>query len=132
MSGTGQLIAIADVFIESHPDFFEPMDWFYGELIALRRVEPLDDMGESPAEVRFRSDQHDLHVRFTDIPKIEPVAVRVMCEVPFLEDVAEVLTDRKYEHDWLRGLARTDRRIQLLDPAGNRIEIRKRWAQRTL
>ncbi len=132
MSQTGRLVAIADVFIESHPSLFEQMHWFYGELIDLRTAATIHDRGEPPTEIRFRSDRHDLCIALTDFPKIESIDVRVICEVPSLEDVTDQLTERKYDHDRLHGLAHTDRRLHLLDPAGNRVEIRRLWPQRTV
>ncbi len=132
MGSRGRLVAIDDVLIQSHPDHFESMLWFYRDLIGLKAVGNVGHGNDRPDELVFRSDQHDLRVDFREDAAIESIDVRVMCEVPSLEDVAEQLIERKIEHDWLHGLARTDRRIQLLDPAGNRVELRKLWPQRTV
>jgi catechol 2,3-dioxygenase-like lactoylglutathione lyase family enzyme len=130
MSSRGRLVAVNHVELEAPPDLADAMTWFYGDLLQLAQIRTND---ESTTNVlRFRSDRLELRVTLTDDPKIESVDRRACVEVPSIEDVAAILEDRKYEFSWHRGLQLTDRSLELLDPAGNRVEVRRHWPQRTV
>lgn len=77
--------------------------------------------------IRFRSDRMELRIKVTEDPDIEPIACRAYFEVPFLNEVMEDLEERKYPHELFRGLRYTDRHVSLLDPAGNRVILRRYW-----
>ena len=75
----------------------------------------------------FKSERLRLQIQFCPDPQIEAVAHRVHCSVLSLEEVADALDALKYEYQWIRGMQFTDRAISVLDPAGHRVLIRRRY-----
>lgn len=126
-----RLIAVDDVNIEAPPQTAEGIAWFYADLVGLQLLpKQFDGLGEeaAPADrLRFRSERHELCVSLVTKPHIEAAATRVHIEVTSLEEVARVLDERAYAYEWLRGLSFTDRSLMILDPAGNRVRLRKLW-----
>jgi hypothetical protein len=110
------------VKIEANPDCSDKLRWFYGELIGLHDVTELEN-----EVLRFRSHEFELRVKLTNEPRIESVAVRVHVWVPSLTSVKTELRDCRMEFEEHQGLTATDRRIHVLDPGGNRVEIRRGW-----
>lgn len=130
----GRLIAVSHVHLEAAPGIEPELHWFYGDLIGLRLVEVSLSPSEAGAAglaeadtIRFRSDRTELRIKVTEDPDVDPIACRAYFEVPFLAEVAEVLDERKYEYELCQGLRFTDRYLSLLDPAGNRVILRRHW-----
>ena len=98
------------------------MRWFYGELAALEECPP----HPSPnGGLCFKSDRIQLRIRFEPAPFIDNVPVRVAITLSSLEEAAAVLEERKLPYERISGLAFSDRRLHVLDPAGNRVEFRQ-------
>lgn len=130
----GRLIGVSHVHLEAAPGIEPELHWFYGDLIGLRQV----DAGPSPSgagaaglteanTIRFRSDRIELRIKVTEDPDVEPIACRAYFEVPLLPEVTAVLDERKYEYELFQGLRYTERYLSLLDPAGNRVILRRHW-----
>jgi hypothetical protein len=125
-----RLIAVDDVNIEASPHAAEEIAWFYGDLVGLQPAARPAGPGERSTmadRLCFRCERHQLCVSLVECPHIETVATRVHFEVTSLEDVARALDERGHAWEWLRGLSFTDRSLMLLDPAGNRVRLRKLW-----
>lgn len=114
--------AVDDIVLDAPPGCEEAMRWFYGELAGL---EERGTDGEGSGGLCFKSDRIRLRVRFVASPVIDPVPVRVVMVMPSLDDVVQGLEERKRSYDRISGLAGSDRRLQVLDPAGHRVEFRQ-------
>ena len=114
--------AVDHVNIESPCGLDEALRWFYTEIAELQE-QPLD-AGLCPG-ICFRSVRIELRIRYSDEPQIESVDCRVILGVNSVDEASERLTERKTPFQRLSGLSMSDRRIQVLDPAGNRVELRQ-------
>jgi len=94
--------------------------WFYGELAELE-----ERATDEPGGLCFKSERVRLRVRFVESPEIDPVPVRLVIVVPLLADIAVVLEKRKMAFDRVSGMASADRRLQVIDPTGHRVEFRQ-------
>jgi catechol 2,3-dioxygenase-like lactoylglutathione lyase family enzyme len=52
---------------------------------------------------------------------------RVTIAVPSLAEAVQRLDERSVAYERLTGILFTDRRLQVLDPAGNRVEFKQEW-----
>ncbi len=125
MLRAARLSAIDHVALEAPPESAAQVSWFYGAFLGLAALPALGD--HRPAGLRFRSDRHEVRVTLNPEPRIDSVDVRIHFEVSSLEQAAETLEDHRYPFDWIRGLSFTDRGLMLLDPAGNRVVLRRWW-----
>ncbi len=133
----GVLISIDDVHIEASPADREAMHWFYGTLAELRmptgeQQESADAVDgakaeDSPATLRFRSEQHDLLVSLVNDPKIDSNPCRVIIAVTSLDRIGATLDERKTPYERSHGLYHTEEYISVLDPAGNRVRFQRAW-----
>ena len=114
--------AVDHVNIEAPLGLEESLRWFYGEVAQLDEV---PSGTAAPARLCFESEQIELRIRLVERPEIEAVACRVTLTVPSLEDTAERLAERSLPCEHQSGIAVTDRRLQALDPAGNRVEFKQ-------
>lgn len=89
---------------------------------------PLSGPSDECSFVAFGSVLRPLWVCFLGTPRIDPAARRLTIMVPSLDAVIEELDEVRYDYRRLRGLGFTDVRLDLLDPAGNRLHIRQRWS----
>ncbi len=114
--------AVDHVNLEAPYGVDEGMRWFYAEVAVLEEVS-CDD----PATNRlcFISRQIELRVNFVDSPDIDPLEPRVTILVPSLSEVAEQLEERSVPYTTLTGLMYTDRRLEVHDPAGNRVVLKQ-------
>ena len=119
-----RLVAIDDVEIESRLGIEARLRWFYGRVAGLSEVAKSSPQTN---ELRFKSERIELRITMVEGPRIEATALRVSIVVASLAGVAEVLDGCRYPVVWYRGLYHTDRYLSLLDPAGNRVELRRRW-----
>jgi hypothetical protein len=127
---TSQIVAVDHVVLEGGPDAAADLVWLYQDVVGLRRLD--EQTTPSAADVVeswlcFRSGDLELRYRLRPRPSVESVACRLVVEVTSLPQAVEALEDRRMPFERLRGLNFTDRRVSLLDPAGNRIEIKQHW-----
>lgn len=92
-----------------------------GELEWLPRRQPDDGC------LRFKSSLIELRIELCECPVIDKNARRLTLVVTCLTTVEEMLTERKQKYDRVSGLAFTDRRMILRDPAGHRVELKQEW-----
>jgi len=124
----GRIIAVDHVELQAPLGAEPDLLWFYGELIGLKIARPEPSDSASSAKVlRFRSDRCELRISLVEQPKVEAIASRAFFEVPNFTKVMDILEERRYDYEYFRGLAFTERHLSLLDPAGNRVLIRRYW-----
>ena len=112
--------AVDHVDIEAPLGIDDELRWFYGELLDLEERSADESMGPG---LCFRSERIELRIRVAQDPQVESVECRVIVGVSSMVDTIERLEERKVPFQLLSGLGRSDRRIQVLDPAGNRAEL---------
>jgi hypothetical protein len=112
------------VHLEAPPGLNEDLTWFYGEVAEL---DFLGDVAPDAGRLCFKSEQIELRIRIKAEPRIEPIGCNVVILVPSMDAALGRLDERKRLYQRLSGLAFTDRRLGLLDPAGNRIELKQEW-----
>jgi hypothetical protein len=128
MPPDGRIGAIDNISIESAREKEAEMRWFYHELCGVAEVvndaksDPKSDFG-----MIFRSDRVEIRVKFTETPRIESLHVRITLGVASLDDVSDCLDDKRHKYRWHHGISGTDRLIDVLDPAGHRVHIRRVW-----
>lgn len=116
--------AVDHVNLEAHMRLADDVRRFYTEIAMLDEVHSSET---DPPRLCFKSERIELRVALVDKPWIEPVACRVMITVPSLEDTAELLEECGIPYEPLSGLSFTDRRLELHDPAGNRVALKQAW-----
>ncbi len=114
--------AVDHVNIEAPLGLAESLCWFYCEVAQLDEV---PSGTAAPARLCFKSEQIELRIHLVERPEIEAVGCRVTFAVPSLADVAELLAERSMLCERQSGVSLSDRRLQTLDPAGNRVEFKQ-------
>lgn len=120
-----RILAVEHVELESPFGLESDVRWFYGELAALDEVAAAPESASSA--IAFRSARIELRIRFLETPQIDEVKLRTTILVPSLRDVIHECRARRIDFTPISGVVWTDRRIQLLDPAGNRVELKQSW-----
>ncbi|UCF34178.1 MAG: hypothetical protein JSV78_02515 [Phycisphaerales bacterium] len=116
--------AVDHIHIEATLECAEELRWFYGELAGLEEVQ---EDGVEATVLRFRSAQVEIHIHLVEEPEIETVDERVTVAVPSFAAVKQELQERRVPFQLIRGVTWTDQRLSLLDPAGNRVALRREW-----
>lgn len=125
MQSDHRLSAVSNIELQASPGIDSDLVWFYADVAGLT---PVDAPSDAETHVlRFKSDRLEIRITIVENPAIESVDDRVTLIAPDLEQVAHALAKRKHPYHWFRGLRFTDQALILLDPAGNRIRIRRRW-----
>lgn len=119
-----RIVAVDHVILEAPLEAENELRWFYGELATLDEV---GSAAEGGGRIVFKSLRIELRIHLRENPKIDPIDCRLAVRVPSLEEVIELLDERKIEFETLSGLRWTDRRITLFDPGGNRVELLQDW-----
>lgn len=114
--------AVDNVNIEAPLGLEESLRWFYGEVAQLDEVPCAT---ATPSRLCFKSEQIELRIHLVERPEIEAVACRVTVALPSLTDAAELLAERSMLCEHQSGISMTYRRLQTLDPAGNRVEFKQ-------
>lgn len=118
-----QINAMDRITLEAPDGVEEELRWFYVDLVGLTQ-----DPAESGAAVlRFRSAQVELRIEIKPVPKIDSNRRRATVSVGSLRWVMDRLDERRIGYTRMSGLGWTDRRISMLDPGGNRVELKQEW-----
>ena len=120
--------AVEHVDLQARLGTEEELRWFYGELAGLEELCSND--ADFP-RLRFKSEHIEIRLRMWPDLEIDPIPCRVTILVPVLAELCEALTERSGDYESVSGIAWTDRKIQALDPAGNRI-VFKQASRQTL
>lgn len=116
--------AVDHVHIQAALGLDDELDWFYGELAQLDRL-PRD--AANAHRMRFQSNRLELRIDLCERPVIEGVACRVVLLMPSLEETVAALEDRSVPFERQSSTVWTDRRVEVLDPAGNRVAFKQEW-----
>ncbi|MFQ5489088.1 MAG: hypothetical protein ACE5GE_00085 [Phycisphaerae bacterium] len=118
-----QILAIDTVDMEAEPGCRDRLIWFYADLVGLDLEEKLGHQGL----LLFSSARRVLRINLVHQAVVEKVRRRALLSVQSLEAVAELLEAEAMPHQRVSGMSATDRRITLLDPAENRVELKQEW-----
>lgn len=118
-----QINALERIVLEAPEGVDRELAWFYGDLVGLTPVSA--DVGAGVLE--FRSARVELRIEIRSDPRIEPRRRRALISVGSLEWVIQELAERRVAYTRISGLDWADRRVSLLDPAGNRVELKQEW-----
>jgi len=120
-----RILAVEHISLESPPGLEGEHRWFYGELAELEEVVREKQAGH-PLLVFF-SRPIELRIRITPEPDIRSTKTSVVILVSSLSTAMGQCRERRIDYIRLSGIDSTDRRIQLLDPGGNRVELKQYW-----
>ena len=115
--------AVDRIVLEAHDHRREALREFYGEVIGLQEL----DCESVDSGLRFGAPRLDLCIHFVESPEVDALTTRLVVGVPALNRKESELNERSIPFRRRRGLSWTDRRLVLLDPAGNRIELKQQW-----
>jgi catechol 2,3-dioxygenase-like lactoylglutathione lyase family enzyme len=117
-----RLLAIENVHLTAPAASRAALVEFYVDLLGF---EHLDD-ADGPDRVKLRGLPRSgprLLIDLVEEPADKPMRRRALLQVDGLGQYAEALKDRRIPYEWVRGWFFFDRRICLLDPGGNWIEL---------
>lgn len=117
-----RLLAIDDVYLTGPVSSRDALVEFYLTLMGFERGEG-DDRAD---RLLFRGVPRSgprLIVDLLDEPADKPLRRQALVQVDELGRYAEALAERRVEYGWTRGWFFFDRRIGVLDPAGNWLEL---------
>lgn len=118
---TPRLLAIDDVRLTAPPAAAHQVAEFYTQVVGLRLLAPEPEDARlvfcGYSVVKPRLIVHLVEERPADSRGVVQVVVRSLAEVE------ELIQERGIEPDWTRHLSHFDRRLTILDPAGNRAEL---------
>ena len=121
---SNRIRAIDHVRLEAPCGIEAALRWFYGDIGGL---EPASSELEVVGRLCFKSGRLELLIDLLERPRIDPVATRLTILVPSLEEAAAVLDEHSVRYQRISGVMFTDRRLAMLDPAGNRVELKQEW-----
>lgn len=117
-----KLLAIDDVHLTARLEARQRLSEFY---VGLLGFEQLPDQAGAP-QITLRGLPRAgprLVISLTaDLPD-KPPRTQALIQVPSLRSCADALAERRIEYVWSTGWFFYDRRLTLLDPGGNRIEL---------
>jgi hypothetical protein len=128
MAKPGRVEAVEHVHLQARPEVADQVIWFYGELCLLKWAgAELDVKWQDGDSLTFRADKLELRVELVKDPDVDPTYRRVTLLLPDLEEAKSMMADHRYPFVTVSGINYTDRRLTLLDPAGNRVELKQAW-----
>ncbi len=118
-----QIIAVDTVVMQASPAAGERLIWFYRDLVGLTLIEETLDTDH----LGFQSALLELRIELREDPTSHAVRRQGLFSVRSLEETAKTLEEEGMPYDRVRGWSWTDRRLSLLDPGGNRVELKQEW-----
>jgi len=119
-----KLVGVADAHLFAAAGLEPELDAFYVGLFGFERrnVEPVDATA-ADATISYRADNFTLHLSVQE-PPVHRLDLRpLLIEVPSLGALEEKLITAEQEYERQRGLLPGEQTINLLDPAGNWVEV---------
>jgi hypothetical protein len=119
-----RLVAIEDVHVPCPAGVDHLLDAFYVDLLNMVRLNDIDDIDENGVTViRFRADNHVLHLHVEDRP-VEHDALRpLIVELDDRASLMKKLIANHIHYEWVKGIAAGDDHVLLIDPAGNYVGV---------
>ena len=121
-AGTPCILAIDDVHLFAAPAVAEAIRRFYIELIALDPL-PAECTENRLAFYGYPRSGPRLFVTLMERPPEPPQKRQLVVQIASLFDLAESLIEQSIPYEWSRGWSYYDRRLCVLDPADNRVEL---------
>jgi hypothetical protein len=115
------ILAIDDVRLAAVPDLSAEVETFYTKRLGLERLRTAE-----PDIMVFRGYPRSgprLMVKLTDDLAREPSRRLARIQVKSLDGLLEDIEKESCPREWVRGLSLYERRLSVLDPAGNRLEL---------
>lgn len=119
-----EVIAINPVVMEAHPDRAERLAWFYVHMVGLRARTPSHGHDDT---FEFDADLGQLRIHLKPDARTSPNARKALVAVPNLPAVAARLSKSHLPFNTIRDFCFTGRKLSLLDPGGNRLELQQHW-----
>lgn len=116
--------AVEHVTIEAPIGIDDDLRWFYGDVVDLPEIGPGGVAGTS---LCFKSARIELRIMLLAEPHIEPRNYRLTLLIASLEVAAERLDERRIEWARFSGVNWADQRLGTIDPAGNRVWLKREW-----
>lgn len=118
-----RLLAVNDVHLTAPYGTRDALCRFYGELLGFRRVEAGHEDALQVTFVGIPRSGPRLIIDLLEVSAAKPMRRQALVQFGTLAPLAEALTERGIVFEWSTGWFFFDRRIGLLDPAGNWIEL---------
>ena len=117
--------SIADVWLDGSAQRASEHRRFYTEYLGLVEVEhpPVPEGG--PAVLCFEGQRNRVCIKSWERPVVDTVPVRAVIAVKSLDALRQILEDNRVMYFSLRGVGGLSHRLQVLDPEGNRLEVRE-------
>ena len=117
-----QINALERIALEAPQGIEQQLIEFYRDLVGLTLLE--QSRGEG---LLFQSGRVELRILLRADPRVVPIARRALISVRSLSATAEALEERRVSVTAVSGVAWSDRRLSLVDPGGNRVELKQEW-----
>jgi hypothetical protein len=117
-----RIVAVDDVHRQAPLGIDDRIRWFYANIGCLDEAPAAE-----PGWIVFRSARIELRIELTANPKIESAGFPVVLAIPSLEAATEMLNEESWAFEKLTGTTWADDCLATLDPAGNRVELRREW-----
>lgn len=116
--------AVEDVHREGLPETRDSLSWFYTTVCDLKD----ETVGPTSNQLRFGSTGPvRLLINLTKRPIVHSEGFAVVIAVSSIEGAVERLEEQGFPLTWEHGVDWADRRVCTLDPAGNRVELKRNW-----
>lgn len=118
--------AVDDVRVEAALSLAEASREFYAGILGLQEEDRKEGQaGPERRELRLWGQHHRLVLQLVEAPKIQPLKRKALICVKSLQDVRDMLEDRRIEYVQCRSLGWAGERLQVWDPSGNLVELRQ-------
>jgi len=125
MARPSRINALERITLQAPPGTEEGLTWFYRDILELTP----DSVVTGAGLLCFRSAGVELRIEIRPHARVERLRRRAVIAVPSLPAVAAVLGKQGIAFHPTRGLCWSDQRLALLDPGGNRIELKQQWPE---
>ena len=111
-----RLIAVEGAHLYTTADVLSDLDWFYRDLLQFQAE------SQKSANV-YRAENVRLHIHIVQVPPERHDFRPLGIEVPSLIDTEHLLVENEIEFEIQKSLTPGHRKLLLLDPAGNWVEL---------
>ena len=88
-----------------------------------------DSAADDGLRMLFRSAQIELRIELSANPKVESAGFPVVLAIPSLDAAIKQLNEASWSFERWTGTTWADDCVATLDPAGNRVELRREWRE---
>ena len=117
--------SIADVWVDGSVKRASEHRRFYTEYLGLVEVAHAPVPEGGPGVLCFEGQRNRVCIKQWERPVVDTVPVRAVIAVKSLEALRQILEDNRVMYFPLRGVGGLSHRLHVLDPDGNRLEVRE-------